>query len=425
MYTDIRSRRITGHGRIRRLTLAAAAAGLALAALPVSVAAAVPLSRVGYQGHSFGSYVSAAGAVRSGPSAVSALGCGPPAGFKTSNSAATTAVPGSMSVANVVTTGSTAASPDRSATTARAAAVDVLGGRVTANLVKAVSITTHDSAGYHTDATETTFSNLMVLGVPVVGTPAPNTTVLLPGVGHVVLNEQHSSVTATSGSLTVLAVHAYVTESSPSGPVVGTNIIVAGALSAITAPTGGFLTGTAYGSSGQVGSTLRSGPSFPETIPCAGTTNHVVTNVGAGVTVPGYLTTGATTDTARGVLSATTATGQTTATVADANLVNGLIKATEIRASAHVARWNGSTSLSDADSGFGSLTVNGKAVSTSVAPNTVMQFAGIGTLYLHRKIVTGNSVEVRMIEFVVTHTNPFHLPVGTDLRVAVASAGVH
>src|ERR1700709_1023504 len=112
MHTDIRStRRIAGHGRFRRLTptaaltavLTAPVAGLGLAAVPVSVAAAAPIARIGYQGHSFGSYVSAAGAGRPGPSAVSALGCGPPAGFKTSNSVATTSLPGSMSAANVVT----------------------------------------------------------------------------------------------------------------------------------------------------------------------------------------------------------------------------------------------------------------------------------------------------------------------------------
>ncbi|MDQ6696747.1 MAG: hypothetical protein M3Z46_04740, partial [Actinomycetota bacterium] len=118
----------------------------------------------------------------------------------------------------------------------------------------------------------------------------------------------------------------------------------------------------------------------------------------------------------------TTASGQTTSTVAGANLVNGLITATVVKADAHATRTNGVTSLTDEGTGFGSITVNGQVL-LNVQPNTVRVIPGVGTLYLRREIRTANSIEIRMIELVVSPDNLFHLPAGVDLRVAVASVG--
>jgi hypothetical protein len=65
-----------------------------------------------------------------------------------------------------------------------------------------------------------------------------------------------------------------------------------------------------------------------------------------------------------------------------------------------------------------SLIVDGNPVSAQ--PGTVITINGVGTLYGHRVVKTGRSYAVRMLELVVTATNPYHLAVGTDVQVAAA-----
>jgi hypothetical protein len=64
-------------------------------------------------------------------------------------------------------------------------------------------------------------------------------------------------------------------------------------------------------------------------------------------------------------------------------------------------------------------------IGDDVPPNTRLRILGLGTLWLHRIIQTSNSIEVRMIELIVTEPNGFGIAVGTNIRVAVASASVH
>ena len=315
------------------------------------------------------------------------------------------------------------ASPQRVATTARTEHVSLLGGAITATAIKAVSISTHDGSGYHTSSAGSTFVGLKVLGVPISANPAPNTKISLPGVGRIVLNEQKSTITSNGAKLNVNAIHIFVTVANPLSIPVQTNVIVSSAFSNLHAPTGGFLRGFAYGSQAHVGTLLGAGPSFPVTMPCFGTGGHLAINTGAAVLLPGVVTTGTIRDTAQGTTTSTGATGETTSTINGTNLLNGLVKATLIKADAHATRANGTTTLSSAGSSFGSIMVNGKTlIAANIKSNTVIHIAGVGTLYLHRTIVTGNVVEVRMIDLVLSHA-VLGLPTGTELRVAVANVG--
>jgi hypothetical protein len=125
-------------------------------------------------------------------------------------------------------------------------------------------------------------------------------------------------------------------------------------------------------------------------------------------------------DTARGTVTTTAASGEMTSTVQSAYVLSSLVHATGIKADAHAAT-NGSThSLSDAGSHFATLSVSGfPHINAQIAANTQRAIAGVGTLYLHRVLRTGNSIEVRMIELVLTKSVN-GLPIGTDLRVGVA-----
>jgi len=172
-----------------------------------------------------------------------------------------------------------------------------------------------------------------------------------------------------------------------------------------------------------VGPLLSSSPSFTVSLPCAGTNGVVRERSGAGVNVPGVLDSGTVTDTAVGSTTATTANSETTSTVQNVNLLDGLVQATGIRSVAQASRSGGTTTTSDTGSTFASITVDGQPlVVADIQPNTEIALVGIATLYLRHTTVTPTSIEVHAIDLVVLQANPLGLPVGTVVQVAVAKA---
>src|SRR5579864_2990304 len=67
--------------------------------------------------------------------------------------------------------------------------LNMLAGLITAGSITVVANST-GTASNATSSNGTTFSGLKVAGQDQSATPAPNTTIALPGIGHVVLNEQ-------------------------------------------------------------------------------------------------------------------------------------------------------------------------------------------------------------------------------------------
>jgi hypothetical protein len=411
-------------GRLGWPLLAVAAVVLSLAP-PAATAKASPATFV-YQGNAYGSSVKVGAVLKSGPSAPVSLGCTAAAGLDRVNTTAGVTVPVVLSSATVESTAETAASPVQTRTSDAVQQVSLLGGVVKATLVRSVSATSHDAAGFHFSADGTTLLNVVINGSSLNAAPAPNTKVTLPGLGFVVLNEQTKHVSATAATFTVNALHVVITVPNPLGVVVGTNVVVAHALSGLRGPVSGTLDGKAYGSRVQLGNVVKSGPTFLVNMSCTGTEGVVKVNTGVGATVPAVLTAGTVTDTAQGTVGATS-TGETSSTVQSLNLLAGLVQATVLKADAHASKSaGGALSFSDAGSQFATLAVAGfPAINASVPPNTAVGLPGLGTLYLHRVIHTANSIEVRMIELVVAHTNLLGLPVGSDIQVAVAEASAH
>jgi hypothetical protein len=410
------------------MTLTLSIGGVSVAQAAQASAPVSPQATGGlfYTGDAYGTYAFVGNTVIAGKSAVVGLGCTTTAGVHKANTVTTVNVP------NVVTTGlidTTADSSDngttvKSVTTADIHDASLLSGLVTATEVKAVSSTSHNATGFHVSAAGSSFVNLVVGGVPIIIAPAPNTTIDLPGVGRVVLNEQITHIKATTASFTVNMIHVYVTFDLP-GIAKGTQIIVAHAKSDLELNKAGSLDGQAYGTKAHVGHLVISGPSAPVSMPCGGTNGIVKTNSVASVNVPDVISTGTVIDTAQGTITATTASGETTSTVQTVNLLAGLATADAVKADAHASKSAGIITLSDAGSTFVNLVVNGQSISDNVAPNTkITTVAGL-TIWLHRVIQTPNSIEVRMIEIIVKGPNAFGLQTGTDIQVAVAEASVH
>jgi hypothetical protein len=115
----------------------------------------------------------------------------------------------------------------------------------------------------------------------------------------------------------------------------------------------------------------------------------------------------------------------TTNDINSANVLSGLVRAGGIHAEAE-ATSNGSTvHITTNGSRFTSLSVQGHpAVNASVDANTRLTIEGLGYVYLKRTIVSGATIQVRMIEVVVTEENSYGLPVGTQIIIGRAKAGV-
>ena len=390
-----------------------------------SPAASASTGEVGFAANAFGSEVSVSTVVQSGRSALSTLGCTSQVGVTHTNTVASVGTP-VLSTGTVDTSAAseTTAAGVASTGTSEVQAVSLLGGLVSANLVKSVSTTSQDSSTgvLSISSAGTEFTNLSVLGVPITGTPAPNTKITLPGIGYVELNQQSGKVEKRQAHLTVIAIHIVVTLSTPLAAV-GTSIIVADANSSLGGPNQGILNGLAYGAHANVLNTIIAGELFPQPLSCLGTFGVTKTNSGVALSIPGVLTSGTVVDTAEGKANPNHASAETSSTVQGLNLASGLVTATAIKADVTAT---GNPPVLGDNSSFLDLAVSGfPGIGDNPAPNTKLSIAGIGTLWLHRVIKTANSIKVIMVQLIISVPgNPLGLGVGTTVNVAYAKVGI-
>jgi hypothetical protein len=263
-------------------------------------------------------------------------------------------------------------------------------------------------------------------GVPITVNPPPNTDINLPGFGHVVLNEQITRITPRLASFTVNMIHVFITQANILNIPVGTQIIVSQASSGLTSGVQGTLGGQAYGTKAAVAHVITSPPSAQVGMSCLGTNGALRTNSVAEVQVPPLFSVGEVMDTARGTVDETSAVTELTSTVQGIDVVTSLVTASLVKADAHASNIGGTLTFNDNGSMFVDLHVTGfPAIGDDVPPNTRLHIVGLGTLWLHRIIQTPNSIEVRMVELIVTEANGFGLSIGTDIQVAMAQASVH
>lgn len=372
-------------------------------------------SSYNYSGGAFGTTASVGSIVKSGPSSPVSTGCGTgPGAHITRSTAAVNAAP-------LFTTGAITDSVTTSSTSSNATSdivnANLLGSTITASEVKAVSTTAAGTSGNTYSSTGSQLVGLTVGGVPISGVPAPNTTITLPGVGKVVLNQQVQS----GHSLTVNMIHVYVTTAQTGIPA-GTSIIVGHAISGLAPRTTAVLSGGAYAAKVSAGTVLNAGPEWPVAV-CGDTGGMTRTNSSLSLNLPGVLSTGTLTDTvnATGVIGSVS--GQSTSTVQNVSLLSGLVSADAVEAAAKVAQNGSAVTTSDQGSSFANLVVNGQSLPANVPANTKINVGNI-TVWLHRVFTRANGIDVHMIEVVVNGANPFGLPLGADIQVARAYMSV-
>ena len=120
-----------------------------------------------------------------------------------------------------------------------------------------------------------------------------------------------------------------------------------------------------------------------------------------------------------GTIGPTKTVGETTATIQSANLLNGLVTATAIKAVAH-GEYDGANYTFNSNGSTLALSVAGVPV-LNIQPNMTIQIAHVGTLHVYHVINGPKSITVRMIELVISTNNNLGLPGGTTLRVGNAN----
>ncbi|HXM24362.1 MAG TPA: choice-of-anchor P family protein [Terriglobales bacterium] len=364
--------------------------------------------------------------VLSGKSAFVTLGdCSTTIGAHVTNTVTSANVPPIFTTGAINTVAMTSATMSQASSHVQQA--NALAGLITADDVTAVSTTMDQNGSLQVSASGSAFTNLVVAGQQIQGTPPPNTKIQLPGFGFVVLNEEHSKIGNSSAKLVVNMIHVFVTQANVLNIPKGAQIIVADALSRLQVAPNAALDGFSFGSSAHLGHTIISGRSALEIMPCLGTDGELRENTAAGVNVPKILTTGSVKDTVQGTVSSDSSVGETTSTVHGSNLVSKLLTAKVIKADSNASTTDGiKFTFSDTGSRFLGLKVSGHpGIHDNVPPNTKVKISGLGTLWLHRVIQTDNYIEVRMVELIVNQANKYGIAVGTEVRIADAHVSLH
>lgn len=301
--------------------------------------------------------------------------------------------------------------------------LSMLGSLIAANDVHALVTSTTSSAGA-SSTNSSTFSGLMVNGLPANSSPPPNTKLTLPGLGSVILNEQSGPFNgANSTSIGVVAMDVQITSSNSFGLATGTRIVVAFVQSAI-APSA--VTAIAYGlyGLGLGGSTPNIGPVAKAGVSCKGGSETIGSN---GINSSTIGSTGAESSSASGQITSSTASASSQNSISNLNLLGGLVSANKVTTSAN-AGWNssGSSSRSGAAT-FQNASVDGTALPTNPVPNTRENLPGLGYALINEQSGSNDSsgaaeTVIGVDIYVTVANNSLGLPVGARIIVSLASA---
>lgn len=361
--------------------------------MPFSSATASTSSRgeIGFNAAAYGTQAVVGNILRSGQTAAAGLGggCTTKVGVRSSNSLASVHVPHVVGTGTIHTFAVSKKTKTGVAATswAETQGVNLLGGLIRARAVRAEATTNRNSktGKFRLSAAGTKLVGLVVAGHHIRITPRPNTRIKLPGIGYVVLNQESGGIQTRTAGLTVIAIRVVIDKKNRRAPL-GSQILVSVASSSLSGPAKAMLLGGAFGTAANIANTVIVGPSFPIGLGCLGTDGKTWTNQGVGVNVRNAITSGTITDTARGNATLKRIFGKTSSTLQKVNVLNGLVKARVVKAA--VSATGKPPKLGDTSSFLGLKVSGHPLIGDNVAPNTHFSVAGLGTVWLHRRIRT-------------------------------------
>ena len=299
----------------------------------------------------------------------------------------------------------------------------MLGGALTATAIDTTATVSVAPTKVTASAT-TVFTNLKISGQPVInGTVAPNTTIEVPGVLRVVLNAAGSVSTATSGTAVATGIIVTVLGGSAINSIVAVNSANAQTkrVGLGYAPLGGYAMGAQVAVTGN--STAGVGPLGAIGMTDSGTDGKDQTNTVASSNLPGVGTTGTLTATANGVAADAASRTTMTASVANVNLLGGLITAKTLQATAQVTVSAGRAPVPTTSVTFTGLTVAGVAVPLDAAPGLVIPLPNIGAVAIRATATTGTEAAAAGLVISLS-TAAFGLPAGATIFVGFAYASL-
>lgn len=309
--------------------------------------------------------------------------------------------------------------------------VSILNGLITAGQIITVANSAGTASGTSSNDTGSKIVGLNITGLsPISYLPKPNTTIQIPGVGYVVLNEQVGPYSDfNSSSISINMIHVHITSTTIPGVLANTDIVIGSASSNFfRTSVPALVNGNTYALSliGNAGNNNVSvTPVAGAQIGCAGGTqqnnvnNSNFSNLG---------TTGVVNDSASGQLAQSGANVTSTSNITNLNLLNGLIQGPAITSTAH-ATWDGTgTGQGSASVNLSNLVIAGTKLDSSPPPNTRISLAGLGYAIVNEQYaqISSSSVmeSVNAIDIVITMPNSFGLSVGAHIIVGYASVNI-
>ena len=133
---------------------------------------------------------------------------------------------------------------------------------------------------------------------------------------------------------------------------------------------------------------------------------------------------GAINDTVSGQINSSGTTVTAASNIANPNLLGGLVKGSQLAATAN-ANWN-NTGSGSASTDLTNMTIDGIPASKSPGANTRVSLLGVGYVILNEQTSSVNSSgateTVNAVDIYITRTNIFGIPIGTQIILGHATA---
>jgi hypothetical protein len=293
--------------------------------------------------------------------------------------------------------------------------VNLLNGAIKADALKTTAIANQvDGVPFGNATTELVHLTLGSTVIPI--DVAPNTTINIPGIAKVVINERKIDYFANDATVRARGAALHVTLLKAQGGAPAGAEIYVNPVMALLVPTvstdAEVVGGTAYGLFAGVGVApnikVIVQPTGSLNVPPYGTGGVPVTNNVAGVNIPNVAKVGAVTTSMRAVSVPGFAEVTTGSELAKVNLLNGLITADAIQVTSHTLH-AGQIHESDAKLNFVRLTIGGKPIAINIAKNTTINVLGIAKISLNQQILTPHSSYIwglRIVPSTAVSTGP-------------------
>ncbi len=271
---------------------------------------------------------------------------------------------------------------------------DVLALQVKA--IQASSVASHDASGYHaTTDVKVAHIVLTVADQPAVDLPIPKlgAPVVIPGLLSISIGREKR---VTTGVSAMAKAEGLVIQVIPTH----TTVRVAHTATKLDK---GLKRGLFFGKSNAtqikaLGNLVRSGPQPLQVIPCQGTGGKVRGKSLAAVNIPGVLAVTAAGASASGSQDKSKANGFTSAVVAHADVLNGMLVLDAIRAKAHVVRTRHDVKVDTVGTTIGSVLLNGQPISLDVLDGLEIP----GVLTVATNVVTKKKAGVEVVAVRIT-----------------------